>query len=105
MSDMEVELEAAALVAQMTLEEKTGMLSGSAFWFTKAVARLGLERAMLCEKEALETMLQKKRASRARMERMDEHAWLLTQKTSTSGSIQGAGMGAGMRAAVDAPIS
>ena len=53
------------------------------------------------EKEALETMLQKKRASRARMERMDEHAWLLTQKTSTSGSIQGAGM----RAAADAPIS
>ena len=49
MSDMEVELEAAALVAQMTLEEKTGMLSGSAFWFTKAVARLGLERAMLCD--------------------------------------------------------
>ena len=57
------------------------------------------------EKEILETLLQKKRASRARMERMDEHAWLLTQKTSTSGSIQGAGMGAGMRAAADAPIS
>ena len=49
MNDMEVEREAAALVAQMTLEEKTGLLSGSAFWFTKAVARLGLERAMLCD--------------------------------------------------------
>eukprot|EP00966_Prymnesium_polylepis_P304106 7025776-Prymnesium_polylepis.1 len=37
------------LVEQMTLEEKASLCSGSAFWYTKGVARLGLEKAMLCD--------------------------------------------------------
>ena len=41
--------EAEALVAQMTREEQAGLLSGSAFWLTKDVPRLGLEKCMLCD--------------------------------------------------------
>jgi beta-glucosidase len=36
-------------VAQMTLEEKAGLLSGLDFWHTKPVARLGVESCMLSD--------------------------------------------------------
>lgn len=38
-----------ALIAQMTLEEKAGLLSGADFWHTKAVERLGIPAAMLSD--------------------------------------------------------
>ncbi len=37
------------LVAQMTLEEKAGLLSGDDFWHTKAVERLGIPRSMVSD--------------------------------------------------------
>ena len=37
------------LISQMTLEEKAGLLSGSDFWHTKAVKRLGIPAVMLCD--------------------------------------------------------
>ena len=37
------------LVSQMTLEEKAGMCSGGDFWHTKAVERLGIPAAMVCD--------------------------------------------------------
>jgi beta-glucosidase len=41
--------EAAALVAQMTLEEKAGLCSGKDFWHLKPVARLGLPSVMVTD--------------------------------------------------------
>lgn len=41
--------EAAALVAQMTLEEKAGLMSGRGFWHLKAVERLGLGQIMVSD--------------------------------------------------------
>lgn len=38
-----------ALIAQMTLEEKAGLCSGSDFWHTKAVERLGIPAVMLSD--------------------------------------------------------
>ena len=38
-----------ALVAEMTLEEKAGLLSGADFWNTKAVERLGITSMMLTD--------------------------------------------------------
>ena len=38
-----------ALVSQMTLEEKAGLLSGDDFWHTKAVERLGIPRTMVSD--------------------------------------------------------
>ncbi len=38
-----------ALVAQLTLEEKAGLLSGQDFWTTKAVARTGIPSMMLTD--------------------------------------------------------
>ena len=38
-----------ALVSQMTLEEKAGLLSGSDFWHTKAVERLGIPAVMVSD--------------------------------------------------------
>lgn len=38
-----------SLVSQMTLEEKAGLLSGSDFWHTKAVERLGIPAVMLSD--------------------------------------------------------
>lgn len=38
-----------ALVAEMTLEEKAGLLSGADFWNTKAVERLGIPSMMLTD--------------------------------------------------------
>ncbi len=38
-----------ALIAQMTLEEKAGLLSGGDFWHTKAVERLGIPAVMLSD--------------------------------------------------------
>ena len=38
-----------ALVSQMTLEEKAGLLSGDDFWHTKAVERLGVPRTMVSD--------------------------------------------------------
>lgn len=40
---------ATELVAQMTLEEKAGLTSGSDFWHTKGVERLGLEPVMVTD--------------------------------------------------------
>lgn len=37
------------LVAQMTLEEKAGLCSGSDFWFTKEIERLGIPKMMLSD--------------------------------------------------------
>lgn len=37
------------LIAQMTLEEKAGMLSGADFWHTKAVERLGIPQTMVSD--------------------------------------------------------
>ncbi len=37
------------LVAQMTLEEKAGLLSGEDFWHTKAVERLGVPQTMVSD--------------------------------------------------------
>ncbi len=37
------------LIAQMTLEEKAGLLSGDDFWHTKAVERLGVPRSMVSD--------------------------------------------------------
>ena len=37
------------LISQMTLEEKAGLLSGSDFWHTKAVERLGIPAVMLSD--------------------------------------------------------
>ncbi|HEY5680426.1 MAG TPA: glycoside hydrolase family 3 C-terminal domain-containing protein [Pseudomonadales bacterium] len=41
--------EAAALVAEMTLEEKAGLCSGRDFWHLKPVARLGLPSVMVTD--------------------------------------------------------
>ncbi|GHU71645.1 glycosyl hydrolase [Clostridia bacterium] len=41
--------ESRRLVAQMTLDEKCGMLSGSGFWNTKAVPRLNIPSVMMCD--------------------------------------------------------
>ncbi len=41
--------EAAALVQQMTLEEKAGLCSGKGFWHLKAVERLGLKSVMVTD--------------------------------------------------------
>ncbi len=38
-----------ALIAQMTLEEKAGLLSGADFWHTKAVERLGIPATMVSD--------------------------------------------------------
>ena len=38
-----------SLVSQMTLEEKTGMLSGNGMWFLKAVERLGIPGVMVTD--------------------------------------------------------
>ena len=38
-----------ALISQMTLEEKAGMLSGGDFWNTQAVERLGIPAVMLAD--------------------------------------------------------
>ena len=38
-----------SLIAQMTLEEKAGMLSGKDFWTTKAVERLGVPSMMMTD--------------------------------------------------------
>ena len=38
-----------ALVAQMTLEEKCGLLSGLDFWHTKPVERLGVPSVMVSD--------------------------------------------------------
>ena len=38
-----------ALVSQLTLEEKAGLLSGGDFWHTKAVERLGIPATMVCD--------------------------------------------------------
>ena len=38
-----------ALIQQMTLEEKAGLLSGGDFWHTKAVERLGIPRTMVSD--------------------------------------------------------
>ena len=37
------------LIAQMTLEEKAGLLSGQDFWHTKPVERLGIPRTMVSD--------------------------------------------------------
>lgn len=37
------------LVAQLTLEEKAGLTSGSGFWYTKAVERLGIPSVMMTD--------------------------------------------------------
>ena len=37
------------LIEQMTLEEKASLLGGDDFWHTKAVARLGIPRAMMSD--------------------------------------------------------
>jgi len=37
------------IIAQLTLEEKAGLCSGSDFWHTKAVERLGIPRVMLSD--------------------------------------------------------
>ena len=37
------------LIAQMTLEEKAGLLSGEDFWHTKGVERLGVPRSMVSD--------------------------------------------------------
>ena len=37
------------LVSQLTLEEKCSMLSGSDFWHTKAVERLGIPSIMVSD--------------------------------------------------------
>ena len=41
--------EAEDLIKQMTLEEKCSFCSGSAFWHTQGLERLGLKRAMLAD--------------------------------------------------------
>ena len=38
-----------ALVSQLTLEEKAGLCSGSDFWHTKAVERLGIPSTMVSD--------------------------------------------------------
>ena len=40
---------AAALVAQMTLEEKTAMCSGGDFWHLKGIKRLGISEIMVSD--------------------------------------------------------
>ena len=42
-------MDAKELVSKMTLEEKASLLSGSDFWHTKAVERLGLKEFMMCD--------------------------------------------------------
>jgi len=42
-------MEACKLVRQMTLEEKAELCSGSSFWYTKGIKRLGLEPVMLAD--------------------------------------------------------
>ena len=37
------------LISELTLEEKAGLCSGSDFWHTKAVERLGIPKAMMCD--------------------------------------------------------
>ena len=37
------------LLGQLTLEEKCSLLSGSAFWYTQAVERLGIRKLMLTD--------------------------------------------------------
>lgn len=43
------EEEAKKILEEMTLEEKAGLLSGSNFWETKAVERLGVEKIMVTD--------------------------------------------------------
>ncbi len=38
-----------ALISQMTIEEKTGMLSGNGMWFLKAIDRLGIPGVMVTD--------------------------------------------------------
>ena len=37
------------IMKELTLEEKAGLCSGADFWHTKAVERLGIPRAMMCD--------------------------------------------------------
>ena len=37
------------ILSQMTLEEKASLCSGRDFWHTKAIARLGVPSAMMCD--------------------------------------------------------
>lgn len=37
------------ILSQMTLEEKASLCSGRDFWHTKAIARLGIPSAMMCD--------------------------------------------------------
>ena len=46
---------AAALVKQMTLEEKTSLCSGASFWNLKTVERLGLRKATVSARPASPT--------------------------------------------------
>lgn len=43
------EEKAKKILKQMTLEEKAGLLSGSNFWETKGVERLGISKAMVTD--------------------------------------------------------
>jgi beta-glucosidase len=45
MSDLDVD----ALIAELTLEEKAGLVMGSDFWHTASVDRLGVERVMVAD--------------------------------------------------------
>ena len=42
-------LDSAALLAELTLEEKTSLLSGSGFWHTRAIDRLGIPSIMVSD--------------------------------------------------------
>ncbi len=42
-------MKASKLVSKMTLQEKASLLSGSDFWHTEAVERLGLKQYMMCD--------------------------------------------------------
>jgi len=37
------------ILSELTLEEKAGLCSGSGFWRTKAVERLGISKVMMCD--------------------------------------------------------
>ena len=43
------ELDTGAMIAELTLEEKAGLVMGSDFWHTAAVERLGVERVMVAD--------------------------------------------------------
>jgi len=49
MSEQDHGLDVNALVAELTLEEKAGLVMGSDFWHTAAVERLGIERIMVAD--------------------------------------------------------